>query len=306
LALAGLALGALVWWSRRAVRTAEADYPAEGELLDLGDGAVLHVVDRGEGPPLVLIHGSPGALQGMVATVADALAADHRVVMVDRPGHGWSRPPRHGRHDVETNVRMLRAGLARLGVERPVLVGHSYGGATALRWAVEHPDEVAGLVLLAPAAFPDFPEPLWVFNFLRLPLLGRLLTDALVVPIGRLLIGLFEPRAFLPNPAPEAYLGYSRALYLRPATFLAMAEEYRTLPEQLRPLAARYGELRVPTVVIGAAEDRVTRTPQQAERLAREIPEAELVVLPDTGHELFWEHPEAVVEAVRRAEARAT
>lgn len=304
-AVLGGVLSASIVWSRRAVRVAEEGHPATGHLLQLADGGVLHVVEAGDGPPVVLIHGSPGTLHGMVATVFDDLAESHRVIAVDRPGHGWSVPPPGARHDVELSVRMIRAGLEHLGVRRPVVVGHSYGAATALRWAVDHPGEMAGLVLLAPAAFPVWREPLWLMGAARLPVVGRYLTDALVVPLGRLSAPAFEPRAFGPARPPEVFKRYSRALFLRPASFRAMAEEYETLAEQLAPVSKRYGTIDVPTVIVAADEDLVTPNDRHAEPLATAVPGAELVVLPRTGHELFWAHPEAVVAAVERVEERA-
>jgi pimeloyl-ACP methyl ester carboxylesterase len=290
--------------SRRAVRRAEERHGATGRFVELEDGGVLHVVEAGEGPPVVLVHGSPGTLLGMIETCFDELSESHRVIAIDRPGHGWSKPPKGARHDVALNVRMMREALRRLDVEQPIVVGHSYGAATVLRWQLDHPDEIRGLVLLAPAAYPAWGEPLWVLGFTRIPVIGRLLTDALVVPIGRLAIHIFEPRAFSPGPIPEVYKGYARDLFLRPATFRAMAEEYAGLPEQLRPVAGRYGEIHIPTVIVAAEGDRVTRVRTQAIPLASAIPGAELVMLPATGHELFWAHPEAVVAAVVRVEER--
>jgi pimeloyl-ACP methyl ester carboxylesterase len=305
-AIAGsAALGLAVAWSRRQVRLAEERYAAAGTMVELSDGSRLHVLEEGEGTPLVLIHGADGVMQGFTETVFDTLAESHRVLAVDRPGHGWSKAAPGSRHDVPLDVRLIREAVHELGVRKPIVVGHSYGGAVALRWAIDHPEELRALVLMAPAAYFPWRAPLWLLRAPRIPVVGPALTEALLVPLGRIVLPSLDANAFSPDPVPDAYAAYSRALFLRPSQFRALTEEYRSLPADVAYAEPRYRDIALPTVIVAGDRDNVTVTPLHAMRLAEEIGGAELVLLPDTGHELQWTHPEAVVEAVRRAEERA-
>src|SRR6266481_7578084 len=99
------------------------------------DGTLLHFVVRGAGPPVVLIHGNPGSGQDWTRLFAP-LAAHHEVVAFDRPGHGRSQRPRHIDATIEVQARLLHDALKQLHVERPIVVGHSWGGALALVYAI--------------------------------------------------------------------------------------------------------------------------------------------------------------------------
>lgn len=304
LAASAAALAVATWYSRRAVREAERRCPAAGALVD-AEGARLHYLEAGVGRPLVLIHGADGVLQGFTETVFAQLARDHRAIAFDRPGHGYSSAPSGERLDVGANARVLRAAAMELGVRDPIVVGHSYGGAVALRWALDHPGELAGLVLLAPAGYFTWPRATPLLMALPgVPLLGPMLAEALVVPLGRAVLPPAMKRGFEPGPVPEAYASYASALFLRPSQFSALASEYRHLRSDLLAMDARYGDIGVPVEIVVGDCDRVTVPGPQAQRLAQAIPNARLTTLPGVGHELQWARPDAVTDAVHRVESR--
>ncbi|HEY3317099.1 MAG TPA: alpha/beta hydrolase [Coriobacteriia bacterium] len=303
--LGSASLAALIAYSRREVRRGEAAFPPAGRFVELADGTRVHVVEDGEGPPVIAIHGADGVALSFTETVMADVAGTHRLIVFDRPGHGWSALPEGAEADVATNVAVIREALGSLGVERPIVVGHSYGGLVALTWALEHPAEVRALVLLAPVAAFPWPAPAWVLRVADLPVLGTLLTDALVVPVGRAVVGPLDRRAFLPHAVPALYTAYSRAMYLRPAQFRALAAEYANLPSDVRAISSRLGELAMPVEIVAAEGDRVTRLADHARPLAEAVPGARLTSLPDAGHEFMWARPDAIADAVRRAEERS-
>ncbi len=305
-ALGSAALAALVAWSRREVRRGETAFPPQGRVLELPSGARLHVVEEGDGaPPVVFVHGADGVALSFTETVTAEVARAHRAVALDRPGHGWSTLPPGAVAGVATDVGVIREGMAALGVTRPTVVGHSYGSLVALAWALDRPDEVRALVLLSPVATYPWRLPAWVLRPAGVPLLGRALTETFVVPVGRAVLGPLTRHAFFPQDVPERYREYSRALYARPAQFRALASEYAKLRDDVRSLEPRFGELALPVEIVVGEEDQVTRARLHAERLAREVPAARLTVLPGVGHELMWTRPDAIVDAVRRAEERS-
>lgn len=307
LAAASGVLAGLAAYSRVVVRRAEREFPATGALIEVDDDAILHAVERGSGPPVVIIHGADGVLQSFTETVVDDLASTgRRVIAVDRPGHGWSTLPSGSKPDLGLDVALIREGVRRLGVERPILVGHSYGGAVAMRWALDHPGEVRALVLLAPVAAFPWEAPLWMLGVASVPVLGRVLTEALVVPLGRPVLEWAAGRGFRPADVPGAYREYATALYLRPSQFRALAAECRALPADVRALTPRFPDLgALPVEIVVGSEDAVAQPHFHARPLAWAVPGANLVELPGVGHELMWDRPDAVIDAVARAEARA-
>jgi pimeloyl-ACP methyl ester carboxylesterase len=156
------ALGA---WTRLLTLRAERDFPPLGRYVAV-QGVRLHYVERGpavDSPgavPIVLIHGAFSALQDFSVTVLDDLAKTHRVLAFDRPGHGYSErpgPPWVGTPDL--HAALIHEAVASLGVTHPLVVGFSWGGTVALAYALKHPNDTAGLVMLAAPSHP-WPAPI--------------------------------------------------------------------------------------------------------------------------------------------------
>ena len=114
----------------------------------------IHYLRTGSGPPVVLLHGASGNLRDWTLGALAAIAERHDVIAFDRPGLGFTGRPVAARPAAGAQAALLRDALARLGVERATLVGHSFGGAVALAWALDAPETVAGLLLLGAPSQP--------------------------------------------------------------------------------------------------------------------------------------------------------
>ena len=194
---------------------------------------------------------------------------------------------------------MVRDVLDRLGVTRAIVVGHSWGGALAVRLALDHPQRVAGLVLLAPPLYP-FPRRMtWLYDIMAPPIIGWLIAHTLLLPIGALFIGIGFWGAFLPQLPPRRYIKRAGTLLsLRPRTFLANSRDIAHLQKNLPPQAARYDTLAVPTVVITGDRDMIVAPGQHALAFATAVPAAKLVVLPGIGHMLHHAAAERIVAEI--------
>ena len=260
----------------------------------------LHVVRGGTGQQtVVLLHGNAGDVQDFEYGVAGLLSKDYRVVGFDRPGHGQSAR-RGGREaSVEYQALMLHETLQRLGVKSPVLVGHSWGASLALCYALKYPQETAGLVLLAPAAYPEAdPNPL-LKTVVKTPLVGNL-----ALMFGKALVGADQLRhdlekAFYPQPVPENYLKTATSTWLGRRQLRAYLEDEWSLNESLRGMSKHYGELRLPVVIVTGDSDQVVSPKENAYRLKEAIPRARLVELKGTGHEIPLTRPESVYSALQ-------
>jgi pimeloyl-ACP methyl ester carboxylesterase len=304
-ALAGVALQARANASR-----AEREYPPRGRFLEAA-GVRLHYVERGDGggPPVVLLHGNAVMVEDFVTSgVIDLLAAQRRrVVAFDRPGYGHSDRPRDRRWTPEAQAAVFAAAFARLGLVRPVVVGHSWGTLVALALALDHPHTVSGLVLASGYYFPTARADVALFSPPALPLLGDALRYTVAPLVGwmltpRMIAAMFAPAAVSPRFA----AGVPEPMMLRPWQIRAGAEDAAGMVPAARRFTRRYRDLRrLPVAVLAGAEDRIVEVGRQSARLHRELPDSDLRVVPGLGHMVHHGAPRLVAGAVAAVAARA-
>ena len=300
-----LGLGALItaigsWLIGRA-------HPPRGRFIKVrrvGQHVVELGTAAGEAPPIVLVHGAGCNLEDMRLAFGERLAARHRVILIDRPGMGWSR--RKGRHGSapQFQAAVLREVLDQLGIARAIIVGHSWGGALAASFALDYPERTAALILLASPLYPHAHPTTSLYAFFAMPIVGWIYAWTLALPLGLLFVGLALGSAFLPQLPPRDYLKRSAALLLlRPSTFLANARDMADLKRNLEPQPARYRGLAMPTLVMSGAADFVVAPALHALPFAAAAPHAKLVMLPGIGHMLHHVSTERVVDEIEKYEA---
>lgn len=267
------------------------------------NGLRLHYVSRGVGKPVVFIHGNPGSHQDFAHTLVSGVSA-HRAVLFDRPGHGYSERSNGTSVTVEVQARMLRDALKQLAIDRPIIVGHSWGGAVALAMALESQEELAGLVLLAPAAYPGDAAQWWTV-LPHFPLFGRFFLKTLTPILGRGIVRDSLKEAYHPQPVPEDYAQAAELMWTRPDQIRACASDDRSLDASLKVLSKRYSELRLPVVIVTGDSDLVVNPKGNAERLHQTIPGSQLLRLFETGHQLPQTQPASVIEAIERISSKS-
>ncbi|MFN4060447.1 MAG: alpha/beta fold hydrolase [Paracoccus hibiscisoli] len=283
----------------------EAEFPPTGQLIDV-QGTTVHVDIRGSGPDLILLHGASGSSRDFTFALADRLAERYRVLAFDRPGLGWTEDIGAQTPNPIAQAELLRAAADQLGVRRPVVLGHSYGGAVALAWGLRAPGDTAALVIVSGATMP-WPGTLtgW-YAFLETPFGDRvgppLLTALAPVSLGnRIMAGIFEPQAVPPGYAD--YIGVGLAA--RRGNYRANASQINTLRAYLRVISPQYPRLTMPVEVIHGARDTIVPASVHALPLSDALPDAALTILPDQGHMPQHGDPQAIIDAVDRAAARA-
>lgn len=282
----------------------ERAHPPRGRFVEIG-GVRQHVAESGsdaseQKPPLVLIHGAGCNLEDMRLALGDRLAG-RRIILIDRAGHGFSE--REGRQgsSPQYQAAILAQVFEKLGIGRAVVVGHSWGGVLALRFALDHPRRVAGLVLLAPPLYPLMRGATWFYDIMATPVLGPLIAHTVLLPVGALFIGIGFCGAFWPQMPTRGYLRRTGTLLsLRPKTFLANSRDIADLKVNLPAQAARYGTLAVPTVLITGDRDLIVAPRQHSLPFGRAVPAAKLVVLPGIGHMLHHAAAERVAAEIEQ------
>jgi len=271
-------------------------------MIDVA-GATLNVVDIGPrdaaGPPVVMIHGASSNLEVMRQPLGEMLARNHRVILIDRPGHGWSTRARREDSTPAIQGRMIDEALEKLGVGPVILVVHSWSGALGARMALDYPRRVAGLVMLAPVAYPWRGGVGWYSKLVNVPVIGPLLAYTITLPLGYFLAEPGARGVFLPQVMPDGFVGKTAtALLLRPREFVANARDIVTLRAAVEEQAPRYGNIRAPTVVISGEIDKTVTTNIHSRPFAKAVPNAKLIVLPDVGHMVQNAAPELVISEI--------
>jgi pimeloyl-ACP methyl ester carboxylesterase len=263
------------------------------------EGVRVHYIEAGSGPTLVMIHGNAGGVEDFALGAIELLCSNYRIIAVDRAGHGKSERPSGKTPTVEYQADLLHQTLAHLGITEPVLVGHSWGASLALAYALKYEREVSGLVLLAPAAYPDKGAN----KILRVAITPPLIGDAELM-IGKLLFGRHVlthelARAFYPEPVPKDYLKMAASSWLTRQHLKSYLEDEWSLNASLKKLSKRYSEIHVPVVIVTGDKDKVVSPRENAHRLKAAISQAQLIEIRGGGHEIPQTHPETLNQAMR-------
>lgn len=240
-------------------------FTLEHHHADLEGGRHLHWVaigDRGA-PAILFVHGSPGSWRAWRPWLAHpGLLAKARLLAVDRPGFGLSDPGRFEPSlaaQAHALLPALRAAQGPAG-RRPVLAGHSYGGPLIARMALDYPEEVGGLLLIAPSIDPALERLRWFNHVASWRLVQWAINDDL----------LTSNREILP---------------LRP---------------ELEAMDARWREIHVPVLVLQGEKDHLVppANADYAERRLAHLEHLEILRIPGHGHFLLWEKPDLVTQAL--------
>jgi pimeloyl-ACP methyl ester carboxylesterase len=295
-ALSGVAL-----YNRTRTRAAERDTPAIGAFVEV-DGVRLHYLERGDGPPLVLLHGNGATLQDyLLSGLIDDAATRYRVIAFDRPGFGYSERPRSTLWSPTAQADIIFKALGQLGVEQPLIVGHSWATLAALAMALDHPGALAGLVLLSGYYYPTARPDVVLFSPPAIPLMGDVLRHTLSPLAGRAMAPAMFKTMFSPQPVPDTIRAWPLELALRPAQIRAAAADTALMVPAAARLSKRYGELTLPIVIVGADGDKIAHFDEQSAALHEALPASELVTVPGAGHMVHYAAPTIIMTAIDRA-----
>lgn len=249
-----LGLGAALYaWSAKMAADAEAAVPPAGQVDPVRGGAI-HFVEMGppDAPTVVLIHGIAAQLQHWTYAVAERLAEDFHVIALDRPGCGYSERERDELAALPEQARMIWEFLDARGVEKPILAGHSLGGALSLAMALQRPEGAAALALVAPLThYQREVDPIFKGLEIRSKTLRHLIAHTVAGPVGRATAGKVIAHAFAPEPPIDDFLlGAGAALGLRPRAFVAASGDLVMLEHVMQVQQSRYDTLSVPRGVL--------------------------------------------------------
>ncbi|OIQ44529.1 MAG: esterase [Roseobacter sp. MedPE-SW] len=301
LAVPAALMGASHLKTRKLARDARQLVPPVGQFCTTVQGKI-HYIDIGprDAQPLVLIHGLSGQLQHFTYALAELLAKDHRVIALDRPGCGYSTRASDALARLPEQAKTLLSVLDQLEVDQPVLVGHSLGGAVSLAMALQAPEKIRGLALLAPLTHPS-PQGAEAFKGLivHTSVMRHLMAQTVAVPTAQRTAEPVLQQIFAPETCPDDFLVKAGgALGLRPESFVAASADASYLYPAIETQATRYAkELRTPGAILFGDEDAILAPQSQGK--AMEAYGLNCQIAPGLGHMLPITAPDLCNDFIR-------
>jgi pimeloyl-ACP methyl ester carboxylesterase len=294
----------LVWFTANAARKIEAALPPRGRFMEI-DGERIHYVDTGgAGPAVVMIHGLGGTLLHFDYALAGRLAGDFRLVLVDRPGSGYSSRAAGADATLTAQAAAIAKLIRALGLTRTLVVGHSLGGAISLALALDHPDCVGGLALVAPLTHVQEAPAIFGIFLIRSGLVRNLIAWTLATPLGIrrgpvALKEVFAPEAVVPDFPLRA----GGLLGLRPKAFYATSSDIVAINDVLPAYTKLYPSLNLPLGILFGKDDRLLDYRQQGEAMRASCPALDLELM-EGGHMLPMTAPDRCAALIRRVAVR--
>jgi pimeloyl-ACP methyl ester carboxylesterase len=281
--LAGLAASAA--FVRYQTKKVESENPPRGKFVEV-NGVRLHYIERGEGQTLVVLHGNGTSSQEVTSSgLMDIASATYRVIAFDRPGYGYSERPGKLKWGAKAQAALIHGALQQLGIEKPIIVAHSWGTLVAIALGLQYPDDVQGLVLLSGYYYPTPRVDVPLFSPVGLPIVGDALRYTVAPVVGWAMWPAFVRKLFAPASTPQRFKSeYPAWMTLRPTQLRATTEEIAMMIPVADELSDQYRQLRMPIVIMAGKSDLHALPQLHSERLHSEIAHSKLFLVPHVGH----------------------
>jgi len=284
-------------------RKAQRDNPPKGKFIEI-DGVRLHYVERGSGRPLVLFHGNGSMIQDFESSgLIDLAAVNHTVIVFDRPGFGHSLRPRNVVWTPAAQADLFAKALARLNVQRAIVLGHSWGASVAVALAVRHPSLVEALVLASGYYFPTPYASVLALSGPAIPGLGDIVGSTIAPIVSRLMWPAMLRKMFGPRSVPDKFAGFPKEMAVRPSQIRASAAEAALMIPNALASAKTYDELSMPVVIIAGDKDRLIDIDEQSGRLHSEVRQSKMHRIAGAGHMVQQSATSDVMAAIDEAAA---
>lgn len=250
------------------------------------DSLPVHVIVRGRGRPVVLVHGNGTMAEDFaICGLIDRLATRYRVIAIDRPGFGYTARPRHRVWTAQAQAALLHRVLDQLSVERPLVVGHSWGTIVALALAAEGRRPLRGLVLLSGSYFPGRRSDAAMLAPLAMPGIGDAARAMVPAKLSASLTEQSFRQVFWPQPVPARFKARFPIEIAAAATQArAVAEDAASMNAAVTALERRYAGLTLPVSILAGDADAIVKSSDHSVRLHTTIPGSTLRLLPGIGH----------------------
>ncbi|MER8647072.1 alpha/beta hydrolase [Mesorhizobium sp. M0586] len=294
-------MAATLWIAAKAERLV----PASGNFVEI-DGSRIHYVETGEGRPILFVHGLGAQLHQFRHTLFERFGPGYRLIALDRPGSGYSVRARGATGRLPEQVEIIRRFIETLGLERPLVVGHSLGGAVALTLALEHPGAISGIALLAPLTHLEAgAREKAGLLYIRSRLWRWIMAYTVAIPTSLRYARQTLEFIFAPQAVPADYMidggGW---LGLRPSHFHATSTDFVAVEQDLGRIEERYEEIAMPAGIFFGTADRVIAMRIHGEPMKDRIEGLDFETVEGLGHMPQFVEPDRVIAFIKRIAER--
>ncbi|MDC0032321.1 alpha/beta hydrolase [Pelagibacteraceae bacterium] len=293
-------LGLPLTYTQLEVKKIENKYPPLGYFKNI-DGYNIHYTDIGSGQPVVLLHSQP-ANERQFDVLKNKLKENYRVISIDRPGMGYSEGPKvNSSERLSIQAEIISKLLQEITQEKPIVVGHSYGGALALSLALHEEKYLKKLILVNTASHPWKGDGVWLpFKIITNPLIGKIFTQTFAMIYGKSVIERSADDNFPDNkPTPGFINKVGAELTLRPATLESYALDAINLKSALSKQFRNYENLSIPITILAGIGDRVTPNKTHSFQLHKDIKHSTLIELNNVEHSIPELNPMKIIEEIQ-------
>ncbi|MFH1797248.1 MAG: alpha/beta hydrolase [Pseudomonadota bacterium] len=306
LAAALLVAAWFVWRTQTIARRAERLVPARGKFVEI-DGNRIHYVEEGEGRPILFIHGLGGTLHHLRHPLFGGKIPGYRLIAIDRPGAGYSTRAAGVSARMPEQAALIAKFIDRLGLEKPLVVGHSLGGMITLTLALNHPDKISGIVLLAALTrHREGVPPEFAPIYIRSPLKRWLLANTVAIPAALKMAPATLAYVFGPQETPKDYMTEGGGeLGLRPGHFINMVKDLVAVADDMPALSKRFSEIDMPAGMIFGTADKVLNYKENGDEFRGLIKGLDFEMVEGIGHHPQYWATDRVVAMIGRVAQRA-
>ncbi len=299
IAILAFILGLPFTYTQLEVKKIEDKYPPSGYFKNI-DGLKIHYTDIGSGQPVVLLHSQP-ANERQFELLKNTLKQSYRVISIDRPGMGYSEGPKiNSSERIFVQAKIISKLLKEITDEKPVIVGHSYGGALALNLALNDEENIKKLILVNTASHPWKSDNIWLpFKIITNPIIGKTFSNTYAMIYGKSVIDRSADDNFPNNnPTPGFIDKVGAELTLRPKTLESYALDAINLRSSLMKQHENYKNLKLPVTIIAGIGDRVTPNEIHSFQLHKVIKHSKLIKVKDVEHSIPELNPKVILEEI--------
>ena len=300
IAILAFLLGLPFTYTQLEVKKIENKYPPLGYFQNI-DGYNIHYTDIGSGQPVVLLHSQP-ANERQFDVLKNKLKENYRVISIDRPGMGYSEGPKiNSSERLFLQAEIISKLLDQIIDEKPIVVGHSYGGALALSLALYEEKNIKKLILVNTVSHPWKGDGVWLpFKIITNPLIGKIFSQTYAMIYGKSVIDRSADDNFPDNkPTPGFVNRVGAELTLRPASLESYALDAINLKSSLSKQYKNYENLSIPVTILAGIGDRVTPNKTHSFQLHKNIKHSKLIELNNVEHSIPELNPLKIIEEIQ-------
>lgn len=296
-----LLLGLPYAYTQISINEIENKYPPLGSYKKI-DNINIHYTDIGSGPLVVLLHSQP-ANERQFYLLKERLKKNYRVISIDRPGMGYSDGPKEKtKKRLSIQANLIAKLIKDITQEKPLIIGHSYGGALALAYALKSEIDLKGLILVNTASHAWPSDKVWLpFKIISSPIIGNVFVNTFAMIYGKTTIDQSANDNFPGNLPSKNYIdNVAGELTLRPKTLKSYAWDAINLREALKEQSKKYKNINLPVTIIAGINDRVTPNKIHSFQLHQDIRHSRLIKVDEVEHSIPELMPEVIENEIRR------